>query len=64
VSKSEELRAIAMDRHDWESWPWPDHNGIHSMSGLNGSYLYDGDCLRCHLELVAARELRAREDRV
>lgn len=49
------LRAIALVRYADPLVSWPVHELRHYCT-IMGARLYDSECLRCHLEDVAAKE--------
>jgi hypothetical protein len=51
------LRAIAKQRFGDPMSTWPQHEVRH-LRTIMGARLYDSECLRCHLEDVAAAEAR------
>lgn len=53
-----DLRAIAKARVSDPMNTWPDHNTYHRRTILK-NWLEDENCLRCHLEAVAAEQAKA-----
>lgn len=52
------LRGLAKARHTEPMNTWPEHEKRHYRT-LMGARLYDGECLRCHLESVAIEAAKA-----
>lgn len=55
------LRAIAKARYTDPMNTWPPHEPRHERT-IMGARLFDSECLRCHLEEVAAVESEKKND--
>lgn len=54
------LRAIAEERYTDPMNTWPQHESRHERTML-GARLHDSECLRCHLEDVAASHAKGKK---